>query len=771
MKRLILYLYAVIAIVSLSSPVVIGAVYADNVPVDSVDLFFMDLEELMEIRIGPSSITSLDWGNDPACVTVITSKDIELTPARTLLDLLEIYVPGMTYVDHYKGPRFGMRGILGDQNYSFLLLVNGINMNLISSDGPLFEITNRDLNDIEKIEIARGPGSVTYGPGAIGGVINITTKQGSEKQGLTFKNKYNLNYRYNNTYLSYSKDIGQGNLFLNGSISRSLGLDDTKFFYVDRAHGYGYGFMDKDWGDQGLGTPAPNLMEDYFDRPEIKLNLNYQINNNWKVWSRFSTYNQIHLVQERKVAEGNVFTGHYGASFLTAVENKAALKENLKISTQGYFSSKSIRDLAFYNGANESIDHVTQRNASYSENIVSFKSQLNYFLNDRMELAGGTELSYQYWGPEWGTDKSEFVMSFQPPIRFAVLDKNSEFLKTFPNHSTLFEGKIDGSQTSFFGEMNWKLREKTTLLVSSRLDKHIYSDWALSPRVALLNNMENNQHLKMIWQHSVRLPNFITLFSGDKINNSTSRPEILEGFELIYSRDVLKKVGFQLSSYYQTVDQIAWRGDLNHADEIGNFDLLGFEAELSYIADGTRIGISSSYINQLDWNPVIDDVAFVTHTDGDTTYFVNTSENRINNLPRNTIKTNINQKLPYNITLHFNGRLFWNYGQDDMLDMFMDAHNNEGTPESKAEMQSIYDTLLDEGYTRPSFTSNMSLTWERKIRAVDLALSLYAMNIVSVNNIRYVIQYWETGNLRQYPRQCGFSEEPFTLGFSFNIKI
>ena len=71
-----------------------------------------------------------------------------------------------------------------DRPYKFLVNVNGVNVNIKAHYGARLELLNWELSDIERIEIIRGPGSVTYGPGAIGGVINIYTKTAREAPGL-----------------------------------------------------------------------------------------------------------------------------------------------------------------------------------------------------------------------------------------------------------------------------------------------------------------------------------------------------------------------------------------------------------------------------------------------------------------------------------------------------------------------------------------------------------------------------------------------------------
>ena len=141
------------------------------------ELLEMSLQELMEIEVESGTITGVSRSNLPVAITVISREDILCTPARNIYDLIAVYVPGATYVSHFQGLRLGIRGQLSDQNYSYQLMVNGKNVNFNAYYGMMLEMQNKDLNEIERIEIVRGPGSVTYGPGATAGTINIITKK------------------------------------------------------------------------------------------------------------------------------------------------------------------------------------------------------------------------------------------------------------------------------------------------------------------------------------------------------------------------------------------------------------------------------------------------------------------------------------------------------------------------------------------------------------------------------------------------------------------
>ncbi len=84
-------------------------------------------------------------------------------------------------------------------------------------------------------------------------------------------------------------------------------------------------------------------------------------------------------------------------------------------------------------------------------------------------------------------------------------------------------------------------------------------------------------------------------------------------------------------------------------------------------------------------------------------------------------------------------------------------------------MQAIRESLQHYGYGKTSFTLNTQVQWTLPITEVDASLSLYAMNLLQHNNIRYVSRYWEAS--RQYPRQIGFVEEPLSVGVQLNVRF
>ncbi|GAU07397.1 TonB-dependent receptor plug domain-containing protein [Desulfoplanes formicivorans] len=148
---------------------------------------------------------------DMAITNDITSEEIKATNAKTVAEALQ-YVPGITVTTGVKNqPNISMHGF---DSSKILILIDGI---------PYYETNygKLDLNKIpasvvSKIEVIKGAPSVLYGANAEAGVINIITKQGTEKPWA----EANVGFGENNTYIaeaSHGAQIGVVNYWLSYS--------------------------------------------------------------------------------------------------------------------------------------------------------------------------------------------------------------------------------------------------------------------------------------------------------------------------------------------------------------------------------------------------------------------------------------------------------------------------------------------------------------------------------------------------------------------------
>jgi len=122
--------------------------------------------------------SDLNGDETPASVTVITAKEIKQRQHRTVEELLRGEF-GLDVVS--QGPTGSLTSVFlrGANSASTLVLIDGVQVNLNTSGG--FNFADLTTDNIEKVEILRGPQSTLWGADASGGVINIVTKKGQGK--------------------------------------------------------------------------------------------------------------------------------------------------------------------------------------------------------------------------------------------------------------------------------------------------------------------------------------------------------------------------------------------------------------------------------------------------------------------------------------------------------------------------------------------------------------------------------------------------------------
>lgn len=173
LKRLILLFCLIVC-----SCIVYGQEY------DSTDIYIMSLEEIMNIKIISASKKSESLFEAPLSASVLTREEIQNAGATSIMEALRL-IPGVIVREQSNGNYdIHIRGldnvppnslILSSTNTTTLVMINNRPVYNYLQGGTFWESLPIDLNDVDKIEVIRGPSSTLYGPNAVSGVINIIT--------------------------------------------------------------------------------------------------------------------------------------------------------------------------------------------------------------------------------------------------------------------------------------------------------------------------------------------------------------------------------------------------------------------------------------------------------------------------------------------------------------------------------------------------------------------------------------------------------------------
>lgn len=147
------------------------------------DLAQLGLEDLMNLEVTLASKREERLFHTAAAVFVITQEDIRRSGATTIPEALRL-VPGLQIarIDSAKWA-ITARGFNGRFANKLLVLMDGRTLYTPLFSGVYWEDQDFLLEDVERIEVIRGPGAALWGANAVNGVINIITKRAEQTQG------------------------------------------------------------------------------------------------------------------------------------------------------------------------------------------------------------------------------------------------------------------------------------------------------------------------------------------------------------------------------------------------------------------------------------------------------------------------------------------------------------------------------------------------------------------------------------------------------------
>ncbi|MGH9547404.1 MAG: TonB-dependent receptor plug domain-containing protein [Terriglobales bacterium] len=147
------------------------------------DLTGLSLEDLMDTKVTSVSKTEQKISRTASAIFVITAADIGRSGMTNIPDLLRL-VPGVDVAQITANTwAISVRGLNGRFSNEVVVLVDGRTVYTPTFGGVFWDVLDLPLEDIERIEVIRGPGGTVWGANAVNGVVNIITKKAAKTKG------------------------------------------------------------------------------------------------------------------------------------------------------------------------------------------------------------------------------------------------------------------------------------------------------------------------------------------------------------------------------------------------------------------------------------------------------------------------------------------------------------------------------------------------------------------------------------------------------------
>ena len=198
----------------------------------------MSLEDLLGLDVTTVTRRPEPAGDIPAALFVITNDDIRRAGATSLPEALRL-APGVQ-VARLDGSRWatGVRGVADRLSRAMLVLIDGRAVYSPLFAGTYWEVQDVLLEDVERIEVIKGPGGTLWGANAVNGVINIIMKDASRTRSPLV-----------------SGDVGQDGQFMT-AVRVGGGRDDLAYRMYAKAQQHAHELR-----DTGAGTDGSRLVQ------------------------------------------------------------------------------------------------------------------------------------------------------------------------------------------------------------------------------------------------------------------------------------------------------------------------------------------------------------------------------------------------------------------------------------------------------------------------------------------------------------------------------
>lgn len=540
---------------------------------DSSSLFDLTLEELMAIPVTGSTLSEKKSSNAPSSVTVFNAAFIRSLGVSYLYELLN-YAPG------FQSQRSGESAIAfgysvrgrrnSNQSKESLLILDGMILNSPRSGAANGSVRMLSVNQIERVEIIRGPGSVLYGSGAYSAVINVVTKKGMRSVSTSLGD---FETKELSTLQSFSVGLWQSDVyaFVHDDKGEKYRLNDSfsQDEFIETNDGYFSSEVRLNLVRQHPVYPSEISIMQYSGETNDFYSLE-TLSNDFNQ----STYQhrQLQISQSLPLSKvENTF------SLSTALTERRA---NSQQSAEGEFAPVSNEPLVYKALLrSQSLSAQVRSLYSYSKNI---QLQWGFQWNQSSLLDTGARVNYDI----------NSILEDTPPFEYFG-DFSNNFESVGPRKKETSGAYIQSEIID--GSSEWVL--------GGRYDRDSRGLDQLSPRLGWVKSLNNLNTLKILYGQAFRAPSLNEGLDPDS-NIERGNPDLVneavETFDVVYIRDA-NAVRSQLGVYYSHYrDPILVQYGEDGVREFINGDdseNMGLELEVFYqLRDNIWLRTSASHL-------------------------------------------------------------------------------------------------------------------------------------------------------------------------------
>ena len=475
-----------------------------------------------------------------SAISIITKEDIERYQASDLYDLMA-RLPGVSML------RNGARGsatslsIRGNQGDHSLFLVDGVRIGSATLGSATLGLIN--TNSIERIEVVRGPKSNLYGADAIGGVVNIITRDAADMDSLQVKTSVGSNGTKETT-LSAGTTQGKSSYSAVFNAYETDGIDST----------YDTSFLHGD--DDGHENDSIALRYGYEINDDAKLSLSYNSNDSSTDYdSGCSKWEEVSGVWVQEQFECYI----YNETKITSLSSSLDLDVTDRWSTNFQLGKST-------DNAEELSPNVDLADFSLDGIFNTTKTEATWF--NAIELEADTILSL---GLDYQKDEIDSSNAYDITSR----DNKAAFLQ--------YKFKSDGADVSF----------------GARRDDNEQFGAHTTTSFMAGQNVSDNMRLNFSYGEGFKAPTFNDLYYPGS-GNPNFVPEQSKNIELGFNANWGDSVANVTLFNNRLENLIQYNFATWSTDQTAEVEITGVELSLETELSGWIVGLSGTVLNPED---------------------------------------------------------------------------------------------------------------------------------------------------------------------------